>query len=29
VCEVEPDSYDDKKLLPHHLNKTIKEKCFE
>ncbi len=29
VCEIEPDSYDDKKLLPQHLNKTIKEKCVE
>ena len=30
MCEVEPDTYDTKKLvLPHHLNKTIKEKCAE
>ncbi len=29
ICEIEPDSYDDKMLLPHHLNKIIKDKCGE
>ena len=29
ICEIEPDSYDEKKLLPSYLNKTIKDKCSE
>ena len=29
ICEIEPDSYDEKKLLPSHLNKAIKDKCSE
>lgn len=29
ICEIEPDSYDDKKLLPNFVSKTIKDKCNE
>jgi hypothetical protein len=29
ICEVETDSYDEKKLLPNFVSKTIKDKCNE